>query len=289
MPSPFLEAALAAIERGHTVFPIRDKQPLTKFVNGDPAASLASTPEQAARMDKRFPGATGAGIKLRADQGVFDCDTEAALKWALTRLPKTYVVSTGRESGHGHHFYLTLPSRLRHNPRLPVPGLEFKTLGGYVVAPGSVHKSGSVYIEEHLEPVAEIPRSLAKQIGPPRPSQDEDASPDELAAWAAVEHDPNDPLVNLAFQLAHDELENVTRFLRTQLPEGDEWGNKFFGQAVHLGRWVGQGVMEYDNAQTLLYEIFDALDDGRGGAKGEAHVKRSIRRGLAAGARKAQP
>lgn len=287
MTSPFLTAALAAIERGHTVFPIRDKQPLTKFVNGDPASSLACTREQAERMDKRFPGATGAGIKLRPDQGVFDCDTREAVQWCKSNLPETYVVRTGRASG-GAHFYVSVPTRLRHNPRLLVAGLEWKTLGGYVVAPGSAHHSGSVYEVQHDRAVAQIPRALALKIGPPRPSLDQDATADELAAWAATTHDVNDPLVLVALSMAGDEITNTARFLRAQLPEGDEWGNKFFGQGVHLGRWVGQGILSWELAREHLYVIFDELDDGRGGAKGEAHVKRSIRRGLAAGARKSQ-
>lgn len=287
MPSPFLTAALAAIERGHTVFPIRDKQPLTKFVNGDPLHSLAATEGDARRMDKRFPGATGAGIKLPPTVGVFDCDTREAAAWCKRNLPETYVVRTGRSTG-GAHFYVSVPTRLRHNPRMPVPGLEWKTLGGYVVAPGSVHHSGSTYEVEHDRPVAQIPRALALKIGPPRPSQDQDATADELAAWASTAHDVNDPLYTLAVGMAQDEIENVDRFLRTQLPEGAEWGNKFFGQGVHLGRWVGQGILDYDEAKRFLYGIFDGLDNGEGGVKGEAHVKRSIRRGLAAGARKSQ-
>lgn len=285
MSSLFLPAALEAIKRGFTVFPIRDKQPLTKFVNGDPATSLASTAEQAERIAKRFPTATGAGIKLSEDMGVFDCDTQAAYAWCKRNLPKTYAVATGRASG-GAHFYVSLPHRLRHNPRMPVAGLEFKTVGGYVVAPGSVHHSGSVYTVRVDAPIAEIPRALAQKIGPPRPSQDTDATPNELVAWEAA-GDASSPLWALAQSMAADEIDNVSSYLYAQLPEGDEWGAKFFGQAAHLGVWIGQGVLDYENMVDFLRAIFDELDDGHGGAKGEAHVLRSIRRGLAAGARKA--
>ncbi len=284
MESPFLTAALEAIERGHTVFPIRDKQPLTKFVNGDPATSLASTSEQAAQMAKRFPRATGAGIKLDEHMGVYDCDTRGAISWCRLNLPMTYTVRTGRASG-GAHFYVRLDSPLRHNPALKVPGLEFKTLGGYVVAPGSQHHSGGVYTVANDAAVAAMPAALAKAIGPPRPSQDTDATDDELSKWDKKISASDGPLVRLAAGMADDEMRNVNSYLRRELPEGDEWGRKFFGQAAHLGRWVGQGLLQYDAMVTYLYAIFDELDDGRGGAKGEAHVKRSIRRGLAAGAR----
>lgn len=285
MSSPFLTAALAAIERGYTVFPIRDKQPLTKFVNSDPATALASAAEQAERMDKRFPRATGAGIKLDAHTGVFDCDTRGAIVWCRRNLPMTYTVRTGRASG-GAHFYLRLAAPLRHNPRLKTPGLEFKTLGGYVVAPGSVHHSGSVYTVANDAAVAAMPVALAKGIGPPRPSQDTDATDDELRLWnARNEQATPGAMWELAQNMAADEVDNVDRYLRRELPEGDEWGRKFFGQAAHLGRWVGQGVLDFGNMEDYLYSIFDELDDRRGGAKGEAHVKRSIRRGLAAGAR----
>lgn len=284
--TPFLTAALAAIERGYTVFPIRDKQPLTRFVNGNPLTSLATGIGQAENLDRRFPRATGAGIKLPATAGVFDCDTSAARNWCLRNLPETYTVTTGRPGG-GAHYYVALSSRLRHNPRMPVPGLEFKTLGGYVVAPGSLHESGATYEVERDVQVQDIPRALAKKIGPPRPSQDDEATAEELAAWENAAKLPSGPFYGMAQQLSKEAIIDADQWLRRWLPEGDEWGNKFFGQAAHLGRWVGAGLLEFDTMEEFLWAIFQELDDGRGGSKGEQHVRRSIRRGLAAGARSA--
>lgn len=282
MPTPFLTAALAAIERGHTVFPIREKQPLTRFVKGDPATSLAATAEQAEAMDAAFPTATGAGIKLPATLGVIDCDTPAAIAWAQRNLPPTFQVRTGRPGG-GAHFYLALPDRLRHNPRFGPP-VEFKTLGGYVVAPGSLHESGSTYKIHADIPVATIPRALATKIGPPRPSVDTEATPAERATWAAARH-PDGAMLSFARAMAQAEREDANAWLRHVLPEGDDWGNRFFAAAARLGTWVGQGLIDFDDASALLTGIFDELDDGRGGDKGAAHVQRSIQRGLAAGAR----
>lgn len=283
--TPFLTAALAAIERGYTVFPIRDKQPLTKFVNGNPLTSLATEISHAERLNRRFPRATGAGIKLPATIGVFDCDTRAARQWCRRNLPNTYTVTTGRPGAAGAHYYISLPSRLRHNPRMSVAGLEFKTLGGYVVAPGSLHASGATYEVERDVQIQEIPCALANKIGPPRPSQDDEATPEELAAWENAAKLPSGPFYGLAQQLSKEAVTDAEQWLHRWLPEGDEWGSKFFGQAAHLGRWVGAGLLEFDTLEEFLWDIFQELDDGRGGGKGEQHVRRSIRRGLAAGAR----
>ena len=48
--------------------------------------------------------------------------------------------------GGGLHLYMTKPSHLSIVDGLPdVPGIEFKTFGRQVVAPGSVHPSGKPY------------------------------------------------------------------------------------------------------------------------------------------------
>lgn len=284
MSDYFLDAALPAIGRGYTVFPITHKKPRTRFVNGDPAVSLASTPEQAQVMQERFPDATGAGIKLPADIGVFDADSHAAVRWCHRHLPRTFEVCTGRKTG-GRHYYVVLTEPLRHNPRLKTLGLEFKTKGGYVVAPGSLHESGKRYTVHADVPLINIPEGIATLVGQPHPEgSTAEPSPAELRAWSNHVF-PTPEARSMTLDYLADELAATERYCRTVLPEGDSWGNKFFGQGARLGMFVAKGVLDYDAAVEHLESLFDQLDTGKGTAAGEAHVKRSIRRGIATGAR----
>lgn len=60
-------------------------------------------------------------------------------------LPKTLTVDTG--SG-GCHLYFRLPDELKNRKiknRSILDGVDIKTLGGYVIGPGSRHKSGKLY------------------------------------------------------------------------------------------------------------------------------------------------
>ena len=83
---------------------------------------------------------------------VVDADGAEGIAWTELNLPPTpWRVRTGREDG-GRHLYYVEPSApvrsrdnaLRGNPR----GVDVKGASGYVVAPGSTHKSGGRYVED---------------------------------------------------------------------------------------------------------------------------------------------
>jgi putative DNA primase/helicase len=57
-------------------------------------------------------------------------------------LPTSQVVLTG---GGGFHFYFKYSNRNYKNRTGILPGIDFKTDGGYVIAPPSVHESGRRY------------------------------------------------------------------------------------------------------------------------------------------------
>ncbi len=92
------------------------------------------------------------GIVLQAGQLVIDVDPRnfTAGDKPLSRLAAaiggkldTFVVKTG---GGGYHLFLTIPPDLLVvNDLKEFPGIEFKSVGRQVVAPGSVHESGGVY------------------------------------------------------------------------------------------------------------------------------------------------
>ena len=53
----------------------------------------------------------------------------------------TMTVKTGRG---GYHFYYKTDEEIRNRANV-LPGIDVRGEGGYVVAPGSLHKSGNVY------------------------------------------------------------------------------------------------------------------------------------------------
>ena len=98
-------------------------------------------------------GGRNVGVRLSASEVVVDVDPRnveggaAAVPSVLRSLgvdPEAYpMVRTG---GGGLHLYASKPSHLRMVDGLrDVPGVEFKSLGRQVVAPGSVHPNGLPY------------------------------------------------------------------------------------------------------------------------------------------------
>ena len=103
-----------------------------------------------------------AGVRLRASELVIDIDPRnlsnglKTARKALMKLgvdPKHYpVVKTG--SG-GMHIYMEKPADVPLLDHLPgYPGIEFKSRGRQVVAPGSIHPNGTAYtwLERSLGP-----------------------------------------------------------------------------------------------------------------------------------------
>lgn len=104
-----------------------------------------------------------AGVRLRANQLVVDIDPrniEGGLRTAKFVLRKKLgvepsnfpVVETG--SG-GWHIYMTKPINVVMSDALPdLPGIEFKSIGRQVVAPGSIHPNGTAYswLDGAMEP-----------------------------------------------------------------------------------------------------------------------------------------
>jgi ribosomal protein L37AE/L43A len=75
-------------------------------------------------------------------------------------LPNTWRSLTG---GGGEHHYLTLPEgvAVKSGPLSGYPGLDIKTVGSLVIAPGSVHASGRLYEWDDAAHPEDIPRAVA--------------------------------------------------------------------------------------------------------------------------------
>lgn len=285
--------ALEALERGERVFPLLDKHVIpVKW--GTEATTRAEVVE---RWAAQFPRATGYGIALRADQYVFDADTPAAVEWCRSNMPPTYEVGTGRAGG-GVHFYFHVPNgrRLRMlNTRLGVlvgvDGLDGKTMGGYVVGPGSVHKSGARYtvLTDHRpagphRPAA-LPSKMVKRIGDrPEPrfagGSDEAPTAGELAEWEA-----NAAWGRALRAEAVDDARHTARNLRRFCELSDErWADAFLEAGLRLGMHVPSGALTWQEAVDFLDGLFQEVDAW--GVPG--NVERSIRRGVTFGARQEQ-
>ena len=221
-------AALAYAAAGWPVLPVtaQGKQPLVGHGVHDASVDGA----RIRRWWRRWPDA-GVGIATGARSGlaVVDVDVKAGGRVSLVglragrgRLPFTVLAHTG---GGGVHLYYRQPAGLRvpntvgrlPNVDRPLPGIDLRGDGGYVVAPPSVHASGHLYRWAARQPAAPapLPRWLWTQPPPaaprarpyaPRPGG---ASPYGMAALLAetqavrglVQGQRNDGLNRAAFSL----------------------------------------------------------------------------------------
>jgi len=87
-----------------------------------------------------------------------DSDTPAAEEWAAQLPPTPWVTATAK----GRHRFYRLPENVdapSNKVRVLACGLDRKAAGGYVVAPGSIHWTGTIYEAEGdwTVPLADLP------------------------------------------------------------------------------------------------------------------------------------
>lgn len=148
-----LEYARDYIKRGYSVIPLQSngKRPAIKW------QAFQNRHATDAELVEWFgTGSLNIGIVTGRISGitVLDCDSDEAE--ALARkmgLPPTPTVKTGR----GRHFYFKYAEGSRNfQKRDDLPGIDFRSDGGYVVAPPSRHPSGSMYEEEKYDEIIDI-------------------------------------------------------------------------------------------------------------------------------------
>lgn len=183
-PATKLEWAKALAEGGFRVFPLHNP-----VFHGDGSVScscgdsecthigkhprVSGYPEKATTDGKqiekwwtRWPDAN-IGIRTGGDSRLFVIDEDGPegkesmehLQGELGYLPETLSVTTGREEG-GRHYYFLAPEgcELHGTSGKIAPGIDTRALHNYVVAPGSVHETGKVYswVDETVK-LAELP------------------------------------------------------------------------------------------------------------------------------------
>jgi KaiC/GvpD/RAD55 family RecA-like ATPase len=162
-----LETALRCLEKGWFVFPLGEK---SKTPDGELAPngfnSASNDPTVVRDWWTKKPNAN-IGIDLgRSNLTVLDFDNGAPPP--ELGLPNTLQVSTSR----GTHVYFSGVSKQGNMRVSGVHVGEIKSAGGYVLAPFSIHPSGSIYAVAVTAPVASIPDGLISRLRPERKSVD---------------------------------------------------------------------------------------------------------------------
>lgn len=175
---PFFEDMSPLLAGGYSLFPLkkwwevkRDTDGSERLVGKTPAFSgWRTTRYTADEIADHVEQERNIGVALGDDDLVVDFDPrnspngrdelecfETLLGTRLDSFPR---VDTG--SG-GAHWYMKKPSDVAVPKKLDgFPGIDFKTSGGYVVAPGSVHPSGVLY----RWPFGTRPESVAAPMAP---------------------------------------------------------------------------------------------------------------------------
>ena len=166
--------------RGWFVFPLkaRGKKPLTDhaagLVRGFKDAS--NSPKQAQAWWTEHPNAN-IGIAC-GDSGlvVLDIDDEVG-EASIAGLPimvdepRPPEVVTGRPGG-GRHLYFKANGKKYSNKAAILPGVDIRTDGGYVVAPGSIHETGAEYRFAYDADPPPIPSWLEEILAPHEAGRD---------------------------------------------------------------------------------------------------------------------
>ena len=118
-------------------------------------------------------------------------------------LQPTYMVLTGREGG-GWHRYYKCPSPSLPNGVKFRPGLDFRSDGGLVIAPGGKHISGKLYeVVNDVEPI-ELPQWLIQAIlHPSKVKARKTKTTQKLLAGGLQPGSRNNTIFKLAASLHH--------------------------------------------------------------------------------------
>ena len=146
-PNP-LDQALRYLGLGFSVIPLkaRDKRPAIS--SWKEYQTRRATVEE---VTSWFGGAAGEklniGLVTGAVSGLVVIDADDADADAY--VSQNYPTPIRTKTSHGRHHWFAHPAHeVRNGAKLKGRALDVRADGGYVVAPGSVHPDGSVYLEE---------------------------------------------------------------------------------------------------------------------------------------------
>ena len=180
-----LAAALAYAARGWHVLPVAPRRKVPILTNWQHAAS--TNPDRIRGWWAQQPDAN-VGISC-GPSGLLVMDVDDPMGLELLEqqhgeLPETLEAMTGRPGGR--HLYFIRNGCKAKNSARTIEGIDIRTSGGFVVAPPSVHATGTEYAwdgDELAEP-AELPGWLALLLDPPDVRQAVAARPAVAASQA---------------------------------------------------------------------------------------------------------
>jgi len=246
--NPLLEAALAYVEMGLPVFPVRPrrKEPLVLpelgFLRGLKDATLDPNKVRAAW---RLAPEANVGVLPPEGVLVLDGDDPTALQGLFLISPSLASAPRARTGSGGFHLWTRVPpeyARAIPARARAVPGVEVDVRGlgrSYLVAPPSVHPSGGRYVwESPLKDLSALPIPSRELLGlllvreepPPR------TAPRRAGAASA----PRGAGRGRAYALA--ELRGRSEAMR-RTPEGSRH-TELVRHAVALWAWVRMGLLE---------------------------------------------
>jgi hypothetical protein len=160
-PVSYRDMALSYVERGWPVLPCKpgSKEPLGRIVHHG-AHDACCDPGWVRWVWERYPDAN-VGLATGRAFDVVDVDDYRFAGVYLALMPIAPVVRTSR----GYHFYVQVTGSTSLS--MLMPGADLKGLGGYVIAPPSVHESGTRYWwvrDPARYEVAPVPESLSKAV-----------------------------------------------------------------------------------------------------------------------------
>jgi hypothetical protein len=193
-------------------------------------------------------------------------ETLAALEDRYGQLPPT---ATARTAGGGEHRYFKHVPGIRNRGKMG-RGLDVRSSGGYVIAPGSVTAEGKEYVwldydGEGIPPLADAPQWLLQLVLPPP------------AAATLTTHYNYESGENAAY--VERAVEAELNLLATTSQGGR--GEQVNKSAFSLGTLVGAGALSRAEAEVGLYDA--AYANGVVAKDGEREIRAKIRRGLDAG------
>jgi len=171
--SEFRSAALACLERGWSVIPVRprEKRPLVAW---QVFQQERPTVGQVEHWWQRWPDAN-VGVVTGALSGLLVLDVDprhggdaSLARWTQTHGPLPRTVES-RSGGGGRHLYFAHPGGIVHNRVEFLPGIDVRADGGLIVAPPSVHPNGRRYtwiVDPDDGALALLPEELLARISP---------------------------------------------------------------------------------------------------------------------------
>jgi len=263
-------AAVTYARLGWPVLPLQARQKT-------PNARLAPHGLQNATTDLRqiwswWQSAPRGNVGIRTGLGldVLDVDSEEALNRLLLELGHPISSRVIVRTAHGWHFWFA-SSGLRSRAGI-LPGVDVRGVGGYVVAPPSLHPSGTTY--RFIDPATGelLGRLPALELSPVPADLLALLAPRRRTVPRVTSEPPRRTSAYVAAALAR-ETQNIAA-----TAEGSR-NDRLNRSAFALGTLVGAGVLEYDRAAGEL------LAAAARAGLGEFEASRTIASGLSAGAR----